>query len=84
MRADLFGVVEALDELPRFGPDADVACVFVHVDSTMVHNWTPLRLFTAFVVWGILPPRRGGQPLHLIYAPAFPSTATMAETMQVS
>jgi hypothetical protein len=57
-----------LEELPRFGPDADLACVFVHVDSNMVHGWPPLAaLDRVFCVWGILPPRRGGQPLHLIY-----------------
>jgi hypothetical protein len=41
-----------LDELPRFGPDADLACVFVHVDSNMDHGWPPLRLLTAFFVCG--------------------------------
>jgi hypothetical protein len=30
--------------------------------------WPPLAaLDRVFCVWGILPPRRGGQPLHLIY-----------------
>ena len=64
------GAAPPLDELPRFGPDADLACVFVHVDSNMVHGWPPLAaLDHVLCVWGIFAPRRGGQPLHLIYAP---------------
>jgi predicted metal-dependent enzyme (double-stranded beta helix superfamily) len=39
----------------------------VHVDSNRVYGWPPLAaLDHVYCVWGILPLRRGGQPLHLI------------------
>ena len=57
-------------ELPSVSEETHVTWMFVYIDATMFHRWSPpWRHRPRSEVWRCMRPRVGGQPLPLLYTP---------------